>query len=172
MARAVTMEFVAWLDAYLPELVDRHLVPALNDETSTGFALRSLLVGIARGYGPRVRRKLREPILRGVREFTGKGGAAENAAARLLSMVFDDLGRLSDHEDRLQPGIARATITAASAEIRAAAAEVLSDWLAAGTDKPSHDAWRTDFSPVFRSIWPADRGSLTSKASVGQTPER
>ena len=165
LARAVNTEFVAWLNAALPKLVDEHLVPALSAENSEGIALRSLLVGAARGYGPDVRKKLRDQILRGVREFTGEGGAAENAAARLLYMVFDDLGSDPDPEIRLQPGIARATLMAASAEIRAAAATVLSDWLAA-EEKSGQEAWRTDYGPVFRSIWPADRGSLTSKASV------
>ena len=104
--------------------------------------------------------------MRGVHEFTGKGRVAENAASRLLHMVLDDRDRPADHEDRLKPGLARSVLMAASAEIRAAAAEVLSDWLANEKEKPSHEAWRTDFSPVFQSIWPADRSSLTSKASA------
>ncbi len=166
LARAVNVESIAWLDASLPELVDRHLVPALSAENSAGFALRSLLVGVGRGHGPSVQTKLRDQILRGVREFTGKGGTAENAAARLLYIVFDDRNRRLEHPDPLPPGIARATLMAASGEIRAAAAEVLADWLAGETEKSSHEAWRTDYGPVFRSIWPADRGSLTSGASV------
>lgn len=159
MARAVVIEFVGWLNDALPDLVDQAVLPALTANDTEAFALRSLLVGISHGHTPDLRMKLREPILKGVQEFTGSGPAAENTACRFLAIVADDLSHpMGD------PGMARATLTASSANVRAATAEVLADWLS--REQYPEAAWRQTYSAIFRSVWPADKRALTRQASV------
>jgi hypothetical protein len=166
MARAIIVEYIAWLNASLPDLLDSDLLPHLQADNAEARALRSILVGMSQSVGRALRAKLRDPIMTGVAEFRGQNVAAENAASRLVAYVRDDLGRAPTDPARLQPGQARAILSTAPPHMSAAAAEVMADWLAAPDDRASHERWRTDFSCIFEAIWPADKSRQTSQASV------
>lgn len=166
LSRAVIVEFINWLNITLPDLVDRHILPALNADTNEGFALRSVLVGLSRGHGATLRKKLATPTLRAIQEFRGKGPTAENTASRLLLLARDDLKSAAGVPVVLAPGEARSVLASATPEVRAAAAEVLADWIEDRNGPHPHEAWRDDLSKIFGSVWPADKKSLTTAASI------
>ena len=165
-ARAVTVEYVAWLHASLPELLENDLLPHLRAQHAEALALRSILVGMSQSVGRALRANLREPLLRGVAEYRGETVAAENAASRLVAYVHDDLDRSATDAARLQPNQAKATLAAASPHMSAAAAEVMANWLAAPNSRPPHERWRAEFGRMFQTIWPADKMRQTNQASV------
>lgn len=165
-ARAEITRYVAWLDASLPELVDGELLSCLNADSSEGEALRSILVGMSPSHNMALRAKLKEPILRGICEHRGHNDTAENAAARLVAYVRDDLKREADDPKRLKSGDAKAVFCAARSEILAAAAEVMGDWLSREQDTPAHDRWLQEFSKIFYTVWPAGKKHQTRMASL------
>lgn len=165
-ARAEITRYVAWLDASLPELVDGELLSCLNADSSEGEALRSILVGMSPSHNMALRAKLKEPILCGICEHRGHNDTAENAAARLVAYVRDDLKREADDPKRLKSGDAKAVFCAARSEILAAAAEVMGDWLSREQDTPAHDRWLQEFSKIFYTVWPEGKKHQTRMASL------
>jgi hypothetical protein len=166
--RGVAVEFIAWLNHYIPQLVSGPLKCALASANAEGIALRSILVGMSRSVGTDLRFLLRDEVFRGVEEFqSDQSTAVGNAASRIIAEVLDDLTREEADGAKLARGRAKQTLVRAADGIRIGAATVLGEWLTDMAANEQAGAWREKYKPVFISLWPLDRkyrNEMTSRA--------
>ncbi|MBI1651383.1 SIR2 family protein [Hyphomicrobium sulfonivorans] len=165
LARAILVEFVAWVHHSLPHLVD-DLKQRMSGSDAEGSALRSILVGASPSVGAPLMARLKEPLLLGVVEHKGESATASNAAMRLVAYVFHDLDRPADDPARLTPGEPKSLLSKARAEIRAEAAETMANWLSRETEHPRDELWRTKYSKVFEQLWPPEKLAQSNRAAV------
>jgi hypothetical protein len=93
-ARAVAVEFIAWIYLCTPQLAQGPLKSALAGEDAESVALRSILLGISQHVGAELRLLLRDEVFRGVEEFQSDNNVMmSNAASRLVAEVLDDITR-------------------------------------------------------------------------------
>jgi len=165
LARAIIVEFVAWLHTSLPDLLDP-LLEHMIKKDKEGEALRSIFVGLSRSVNAEVRAKMKRPLLDGVSEHHGNNQMTANVASQLVGYVFDDLHRQNDDPQRLGAGEAKATLTNSNAEVMAATADILANWLNNEQERPKDELWNDEYSKIFIQIWPADKRLQTNLAAV------
>ncbi|MGD9668542.1 MAG: SIR2 family protein [Hyphomicrobiaceae bacterium] len=165
-AMAEITRYVAWLHAFVPELLDDALTSRLTANTSEAEALRSILVGMAPHVNQELRAKLKSAIIAGVRQHRAGNGTFENAASRIVAYVRDDLSRAPDDPDRLRPREAKRLLSEAHEHLRADAADIMADWLKGEKGRPAHQLWREVFSKMFEVLWPAGKQHQSDRASI------
>ncbi|CAA2140313.1 SIR2 family protein [Hyphomicrobium sp. ghe19] len=166
LARAESTRFIAWINAFLPDLLDSRLYSRLIADTLEGEALRSILVGMALNLSKGPREKLKEPILRGIREHRGGNDTLENAASRLVSLVRDDFDRSIDDPTRLKIGEAKAVLSTSRSALRADVAQVMGNWLLNESERPTAELWQNEYAEIFEQIWPVTKKDQTTEASI------
>lgn len=165
LARAILVEFVAWVHHSLPHLVDE-LKQRMHGGDAESSALRSILVGASSSVGAPLMAQLKEPLLLGVVEHRGESATSSNAAMRLVAYVFHDLDRPANDPARLAPGEPKSLLSKARPEIRAEAAETLANWLSSEKECPRDELWRRKYSTVFEQLWPPERRAQSSRATL------
>lgn len=163
-ARAVLVHGISFVVAVKATHTVELLSKSLSQTSVEAEALRSILVAEAR-LSVEATRAFGAAILRGIKEFHGKGSYATAAASKVIAPA---LSIVRGEKDAAAWGIAvedtAQILRISSPAIREGAADLLKQWITQIGDDPAA-AWKTGIRPLLAAVWPRER----ALREVGQT---
>jgi len=154
--RSQLVEHIYWVQLRLPKLVDAHLIPALKRPDAEGALLRDILACYTTNSSIGFRLKLRDELLRGVKDHRGTGTSAFNAASRVVWEMLYAHSPNARVRSRLSTLEARRILRESSLNVRNQTLAVLARWLRSSKIEEREKLWRDQYGPTFKDLWLLD----------------